>query len=845
MSLAVEMLLGCLFVNSNTKSAYIILAFAIIFALCFVLYEINNKLRIIFVILSLIFSLGIFITGSIRYNNYLSDKDYFDRIEEGDTVIFQGELAKKEKKTASYYLYFKNVITNDLALDSNEGIILQSDSDDIPIGSTVIVEGKKVQFNIARNEGNYDEKAYYNSIGILMKVKGTVSEVCDEGLGICEKLYRFKEDMKMSYSSNLPGEEAGIVSAMTLGDKSDLDSDVKELFNLSGLAHILAISGLHISIVGMSIYRLLRKRGISFAVSGIISSILVILYGIFCNGGVSTTRAVIMFLVMILANILGESYDMLTAIGVALIVVLFFNPYCINSAGFVFSFVAVAGIGIVVGPLVSLYEKYCRMRMLYKEGKVDSVLREVFIKNKKMWLQIKKAFLSGVLIQLVTLPIVCFYYYEIPIYVVLLNCLVIPLLGLLLGTSLIGGIVVTVGGFLIETAVVIGAFCGEVFCFVGSVLLYVSHFIVYIYEMLAYHFLQLPFARIVTGAPAIYKVLIYYAVLVVVTRFLLYRYEDMDEVCDAGKEEGRRESYCGALYKTGTWRGIILICCFVVLAADVFVITNNSNCSDFEIDVVDVGQGDGIFVKGDNNYFFDGGSSDIKNVGTYRILPFLKCKGISHIDYWFVSHVDSDHISGLIEALDSGYSIENIVVDKYMTNEENYQDIEVSAKDNGVNLIVMNKGDVIGEENLKFTCIFAGDDSMNDINANSLVLLGEYVCGYNTTSMLIGGDMTVESEECVLRDMETGIINKVDISDIDILKVSHHGSKTSSSEKFLETISPGFALISAGVNNRYHHPSSEVIERLDAQGVAHKCTNECGRLRVTYQDDAIIVESFL
>ena len=72
------------------------------------------------------------------------------------------------------------------------------------------------------------------------------------------------------------------------------------------------------------------------------------------------------------------------------------------------------------------------------------------------------------------------------------------------------------------------------------------------------------------------------------------------------------------------------------------------------MDMVDVGQGDGILVVGDNNYFFDGGSTDVKNVGTYRILPFLKYKGIDHIDYWFVSHADMDHVSGVFEVLESG-----------------------------------------------------------------------------------------------------------------------------------------------------------------------------------------------
>lgn len=881
------MLLGCLFINDNLNGPIIIVV-GITFLIGLIIYEINNRLRVIYIILSLLVFISSFLVGSVRYNHYLRDRDYYDRIEEGQVVRFQGELAKKEKKTTSYYLYFNSIINEDMVLDSSETIILQSDSDDLPIGATVLVEGKKEKWNVARNEGNFDEKSYYNSVGTLMKVKGT-AEVMEEPLvGVGELLYCLRENVKQAFISNLPGEEGGIVSAMTLGDKSELDAEVKDLFKLSGLAHILAISGLHISIVGMSIYRMMRRRGTPFGVAGVISSVIVVLYGMLTFGGVSTIRAVVMFLVMILADILGEGYDSLSAIGAATIYVLTMYPYSVDSVGFVFSFGAVTGIAVVVNPLVALYDRFCRLRFVYSGGnrvsKAGVLTNSAFLyrfisrfksggsKNSGLEVggsktggleagdfkhieyeavvsktsgykpsvkeRIFKALLSGILIQIVTLPIVCTFYYEIPTYVVLLNCLVIPLLGALLGISLIGGVTIVVGAALAGVFLI-----GAMFDCIGNILLWGAHIIVYLYEMLAYFSLQLPMSRIVTGAPDIIKVILYYLVLLLVSRFLLYKYEDMERIFETREMQLRSSN--GKRY---------LIFCLALLSAGVLLITNNCNCDDFEMDMIDVGQGDGILVAGDNNYFFDGGSIDVKNVGTYRILPFLKYKGVSHIDYWFISHVDSDHISGLLDALESGYSIDNIVVDKYMLSEENFKEIESLANEQGVEIIVMDKGDVVSEDNLKFACVFAGSDEIDDINGNSLAILGEYKEDDSDIRFFIGGDMTVDSEKCLLSDAsaETDYCIRgeqttgyEELSNIDILKVSHHGSKSSSSEEFLQLLSPKMSIISAGVNNRYHHPSKEVVSRLDDLGIPHMCTQDYGRLHVYLDESDVKVAGFL
>lgn len=802
-TLAVEMLLGSCYINNIADMSLIYLIAAILFLIGFIIYETLSKLKLIVIMLSILSLLASFFIGFVRSNDYLEAKEYIEQIEDGESITFYGRLTLIEAKPSSYYLYFDNIIIDDVELEPHISIILISDSDEYSLGTKAQIEGKKVQFNRARNEGNFDEKDYYNSLGCICKVKGSIQEFSLPVFSLQEYLYELRCDITKVLDDNLPGEESGIMSAMCLGDKSGLDTDTKDLFKLSGLAHILAISGLHISIIGMGIYKPLRRRGLNFVVSGIISSALVILYGMLVDGGVSTIRAIGMFLIMIIANIIGHSYDVLTGLAVTMMYLIVLYPYCVLSAGFVFSFGAVFGIAIVVSPLTSIYEKFIRLRFLERHK------GEAFRMSIKE--RIIKALLSGALIQLVTLPIVCYYYYEIPTYVVLINLVIIPLLGVLLSMTLIGGLIGVIASCLVVLSGLLSVIC-ETF-------LYISHIILYAYELLAYNSLQLPLARIVTGRPTVIEIVLYYLILYMITRCFIIKARNIDKFIKSDYVHLRH-------------RVVAVIIGFVAL---ILVITNNDNRLAFEIDMLDVGQGDGIYIGGgDVNYFIDGGSTDVKNVGKYRILPWLKFKGIRSIEYWFVSHTDSDHMSGLAEALDAGYPIDYIVVDSYMIGESNYDEIKTKADKNNTQILVMNVGDEISTDDFTLRCIFAGDESIDDINANSLVLLGEYG-SEAPVKLLTGGDMTSATEKLILSDVSN------DVLDVDILKCAHHGSKTSSSKDFVDALSPDVALISAGVNNRYGHPHGVTLDTLEDAGCDIYRTDIGGRVQVDLESKEVYV----
>lgn len=275
--------------------------------------------------------------------------------------------------------------------------------------------------------------------------------------------------------------------------------------------------------------------------------------------------------------------------------------------------------------------------------------------------------------------------------------------------------------------------------------------------------------------------------------------------------------------QSGTIIKILLtITCF-------FIILYQPNC-EFEITFLDVGQGDGIYIcDGENgDFFIDGGSTDEKNLGKRRILPFLKSNGIKKIDYWFVTHADTDHISGVLEVLESGYKVKNLVLPKAIPKDENYEKLVNLAKANETDIVYMEAGNYIKTKSIKLECLYPENIEINDRNDSSLVLELEK----DSFRALFTGDISV--------DVEKQLLEKGCLEDISLYKAAHHGSKTANSIEFLEKVLPEIAVISCGENNSYGHPSQEAIEHMEIVGAEIYYTMDSGQITVSFEKDGRI-----
>lgn len=741
--------------------------------------------------------LSAFLIGMSHMQSEEAFRDtYLSKIEDGDKTTIYGELINIETTESGF-----RMILSDCYISLQEeqipcnNIMVYSSSSHYLVGKIYQITGQIHLFQQAGNVGNFDAEKYYQS----QKIDFCIYEKSSKELGNSSKLWRsfllqLRERIKRVYDDCMNEKSAGFYTGMVLGDKTNLDDSLKELFALGGISHILAISGLHVSIIGRGCYRLLRKTRRSFLCSGLLAGSLLFIYCNMVGNGMSAVRAVGMMLLNFLAQYMGRSYDMLNALGFMCIVLLWKNPFLVEYSGFWFSVTALLGVGVV-----------------------GDVFADIYAKGKGFWMSLG--------ITLSTLPVTALCYYEIPLYSTVINFMVLPILTPVFCLALFGGVL------------------GIWFPQAADILFFPCEWLLRFYEWICTLNTKLPASGILSGMPSTEKVVVYYIVLLTGILFLCrwkrLKFEELDLGEMRGVPAHQKMKTAEVKQKLFQFKkqhalkvGSLAFVCFCILLFPAKTVQ--------EITFLDVGQGDGIFIQGGDGtaYFIDGGSSDIKGVGEYRILPFLKSKRISEIDYWFVSHADTDHISGLLEVLESGYPVRCLAVAEEGVMDENLEKLITAAKQNQTEVLYMKPGDKIASEQVSFTCLYPWKTDSQDRNELCMVLLLELQSEKgNIWKALFTGDVSGE--------IETMLQNAGLLEDVDLFKAGHHGSKYSNQMEFLKMIAPEAVVVSCGVDNSYGHPHKEAVERIKAAGSVIWTTAECGQVTVKVSEYGIEMERFI
>lgn len=667
-----------------------------------------------------------------------------------------------------------------------------------PLDSEVTVQGKLRCFRQAGTPGTFDARAYYDAKGVLFALECTelLEEKNPGRLSRREMLFRFRRRCSAMLEQCFSERDASVMKAMLLGEKQEMDQEIKGLYQENGIAHVLAVSGLHISFLGMLLYRLLRKLRLGRKASCLLSALAVWSYVDVIGYTPSSERALIMFLFYLGAAAAGRTYDRLTALGAAAVWILAGNPRALLDVGFLLSFAAVLGIELAVPCAAG--------RPGREEAGPGGGKRTVPCLCKGLFAEGKYAFLSGAAVSLFTLPAVLWYFYEFPLYAVILNLLVIPFMGVLLplgfGTLLLGG-------FAVRAALV---------CSLPA------HWILHLFEGLCRAGEGLPWLRLCAGRPAPVQAALFYVLVLSI-------------LAAANRCE---------LPRLTLWCGFLSAACLLIFRPQ----------EGLSVTMLDVGQGDCfVITDADSCFLVDGGSSSQKEVGKYVISPYLKYRGISRVDCVFLSHLDEDHYNGILELLEEGnprlgmiclpvtekpdagaaagggksaQNMPGITEDMPETAENGPRErLEAAAAWSGCRVCFLKAGDRLQAgkpaKGLKICCLYPEEgERPADRNDASEVLLLEK----GTFRMLFTGDLGEEGERRLLEEGRLTVCQ--------VLKVGHHGSAASTGEAFLRAVSPRVALISCAEHNRYGHPSPETLERLEAAGVRCYVTKDSGAVRI-------------
>lgn len=714
-----------------------------------------------------------------------------------------GYIYAMEEKNGRSVLYIKSTEENRSVICylSEEVSSLQS----LKIGYQVIIKGKVRRFEAASNDGQFDVRKYYAGMGISYSMTNCAYEVMmKKPWPVRQGLFVIRKKLAHSLDALLSEEDSGVLKAMLLGDKSGMTEEIKGLYQRTGIAHIVAVSGLHISLWGMAICRLLKRLHIPLVLANFISFLFVVLYGIMTGSQASAIRSVIMFSLYLLAPVVNRTYDMLTAMMLSAAVLLMFRPAYVFYSGFLLSFGAVSGISLFMPWLTELYSPSANIDdIILKEKNNMQKISDQIIRF------IRVSIMTSLCVSLFSLPIQLCFFYTFSVYSVFLNLLIAPFVSALMILGMVGA--------------VLGSFLPTLAC----IPLQICHIILAFYEKLCLFFDRLPLAHPVIAKPEMWKIVVYYTVLgtlyLVIMRVVISPSESRQRIslrdnvqkqksprlmlplqmrlgADISRQVNwRRKSLLSVIRRRGKilykemykvvrkvvhkvvrkithkimhmvmhdWdeknkKKLCQIFAIVVLLADVLFLCIHPRAGT-TLTMLDVGQGDCFVIEEKSGFtaIIDGGSSSVSEVGRYRIDPFLRSHGISTVDFVFLSHADTDHTNGILELLENQKSnrikIRYLVLTDLEKENEKFDEIMLACKNAGTRVLYFSQGNHIEIHQLKLTCIHPGDKDTKlaglDENDHSMVLYMEYKYQNKNHTALFMGDLGSAHEKEVMESL--------------------------------------------------------------------------------------------
>lgn len=758
----------------------VVLIFCSIIAICMLIVEKNkNILRIInlvinkkVTILLLIFIIAGFI--HIKFLKYDYEKIYISL--ENVNIVGTIVSSKKEKQYINEYKIETEKINN---IKLKKKFILLTKNKEIEYGNKIKLEGTYIKPSKSRNYRGFDYSNYLKTENIYGTIEqnGKIELIKEKNINyLFINLYKVKNKIIKNINNKFPEETRGVFLGILLGDKSSIEEDVRQNFADSSLSHILAVSGTHISYVVICISVLFKKLKLNKNIRKVLTSLVLFMYLYLVDFSVSATRAVIMSTIVIMQMLFYRKQDTITTIAFSSIIILINNPYSILNIGFLLSYGGTIGIILFVN--------------------------RISIESKEDFFQRFKSYLKDICIvtisaQTIIMPIIIYYFNTISFTFIISNIIASLIIGPII---MIGLVIIAISFFKIP---------------IISLIIRFYNILIVILVRTADIISKIPMSKIYLKTPTTLEIIFYYSVVFLIALLIYIKKSNRKFI----KKTIQIDIYNLKNFFINNRNKVLIFISIVSLIS----ITSIKIPKELKINFIDVGQGDSCLITTPQNkkVIVDSGGSESYDVGKNVLLPYLLDKRITKIDYIMISHFDTDHCKGFEYVLEN-IKVKNVIISKQSETSENFKQIMKIIRKKRINLIIVQKETKIKIDNFTTVDILSpqSENIADNMNDNSIVAKFE---AYNF-SILFTGDASEKIEKELIKE-------NINLKS-DILKVSHHGSKTGTSEEFLKSVKPKIALIGVGENNKFGHPTKDVIKRLTENKIKIYRTDTDGEIRI-------------
>jgi competence protein ComEC len=660
------------------------------------------------------------------------------------------------------------------------------------------------------------------------------------------RLYDWRTRLQQQIDARFAPETAGVLDAALLGNRYNLSPTASERFREGGTFHVLVISGLHISFIGGIVFflvRLLTRRRLG---QFLLPAIIVWAYSMAVGADASVVRAALMFTFAGLAPIVFRQATSLNALGGAALVLLIRSPKEIFDPSFQLTCLSVLAIIVIAWPLLlnlsaigswhparstpyppacSRVLKSCCEILFWREEKWrQEVARSphnyrLFKARPATWLEryhlqwclryIFGAVVVSASVQMVLLPLMIIYFHRLSFASLLLNIVVSLLLAVLVAVALLALLVAPVSTLV----------AAPLFKFADAVNWAMVHSVD---PFSRFHWAALRLPEY-SGHAAFVYALYYLPLLLLVFALLHWRplASNVQRVCKLHR------------YVLPASLAHIMLLSVLILHP----LSSGRADGKLRVDFLDVGQGDSALVTMPDGItlLVDGGGNTTdssRRIGETVVSEYLWWRGFSEIDYVVATHADADHIDGLNDVL-KNFAVRAALVARRPADDPEFAKFSETLTKTNTHAETIQAGDVIQFGNVAVSVLWplgAGDSSSNNDSIVLRIQLGE-------RSILLTGDIEQAAERSLVASQQP--------LRADVVKVPHHGSKTSSTENFVFAIQPQFAIISVGRHSRFGHPHKEVVERWQSSGATVLTTGMCGTITVATDGKELSLEKFI